>query len=167
MHVRWKPMTPEPMPRRCLPDRQRRSTCVVVMLTLLFAVVVGAAHAANGSGFRVIVHPDNPVHTVSRELLNDAFLKKVSEWSGGENIRPVDLLPNSPVRRLFSEQILRRPVAAIRSYWQQRIFAGRGLPPPELESDAAVLSYVRSHRGGVGYVSDQADTSSVKVLTIR
>ena len=46
-------------------------------------------------------------------------------------IRPVDLRPNAATRRLFSERMLRRSVAAVRSYWQQRIFSGRGVPPPE------------------------------------
>jgi hypothetical protein len=50
---------------------------------------------------------------------------------------------------------------------QQRIFAGRGLPPPELESDEAVLRYVRSRPGAVGYVSERAELGGVKVLGVR
>ena len=64
-------------------------------------------------------------------------------------------------------QVLRRSPEAVRNYWQQRIFTGRGVPPPELASDEAVLAYVREHRGAVGYVSAAAETSSVKVLELR
>jgi hypothetical protein len=63
--------------------------------------------------------------------------------------------------------VRRRSAAAIRSYWQQRIFTGRGVPPPELESDAAVLRYVQTHRGGVGYVSEAVPLSGVNVITVR
>ena len=41
----------------------------------------------------------------------------------------------------------------MRSYWQQRIFSGQGLPPPELADDDAVVSYVLSHPGAIGYVA--------------
>jgi len=64
----------------------------------------------------------------------------------GETALPVDLRSDSSVRRKFSESVLKRSVAAIRSYWQQRIFSGREVPPPELDSDAAVLRYVAKYR---------------------
>jgi hypothetical protein len=62
---------------------------------------------------------------------------------------------------------LNRSVTAVRSYWQQVIFAGRDVPPPELPGDARVLEYVRQHSGGVGYVSVTADTAGAKVLAVR
>jgi hypothetical protein len=62
---------------------------------------------------------------------------------------------------------LGRPVAAVRSYWQQIIFTGRGVPPVEFGNDSAVLSYVRSHRGAVGYVSAGTHIDGVSVLEVR
>jgi hypothetical protein len=117
--------------------------------------------------FQVIVHPRSPQSAITRELLTEAFLKKTTRWASGEQIRPVDLRFDSPVRHQFSERVLRRSVSAIRNYWQQRIFSGRGVPPPEVESDAAVVRYVQQHPGGVGYVSGRADMREVKVLTVR
>jgi hypothetical protein len=58
-------------------------------------------------------------------------------------------------------------VTAIRSYWQQRIFSGRDVPPPELDLDEAVVSYVLAHRRGVGYVSATAKPREAKVVQIR
>jgi len=78
----------------------------------------------------VIVNPGNPTHHVDRKFLADAFLKKTTRWDDGELIRPVDQLPDSPVRRKFSEDVVKRSVAAVRSYWQQVIFAGRDVPRP-------------------------------------
>lgn len=125
------------------------------------------ASAADGPpGFRVITHQDNPVASVSRSFLSDAFLKKASRWQSGAAISVVDQRLDAPVRQRFSEDVLHRPVAAIRSYWQQLIFSGQGLPPPELESDEAVLRFVQTHRGGVGYVSEHAATNGVRVLGI-
>jgi hypothetical protein len=142
---------------------------------LLGMCLVVAAHAADARardsdtrpGFRVVVHPANPESFASRELVSDAFLKKVSRWPNGEQIRPVDLTLGSAVRETFSQNVLRRTAAAVRNYWQQRIFTGRGVPPPEVASDADVIRYVREHAGGIGYVSAAADPATVKVLPIR
>src|SRR6185369_16960991 len=94
----------------------------------------------------------------------DAFLKSATHWSDGEAIRAVDQKPSSPTRTSFSSGVLRRSIAAVRSYWQQRIFSGRDVPPPELDSDEAVVTYVLEHRGAVGYVSGAAKVRGAKVV---
>jgi hypothetical protein len=140
------------------------------MHLLLLILTLAASTASPGKTpppYRVVVHPSNPVTTLDRRFLEDAFLKKVKLWPGGESIRPVDLEPNSEVRRRFTQEVLRRPLAAVRAYWQQRIFSGRDLPPPELENDEAVAGYVRRHAGAVGYLSGTASLEGLKVISIQ
>jgi hypothetical protein len=96
-----------------------------------------------------------------------AFFKRTTRWGDGQVIRPVDLRPDSPVRREFSNRVLKRSVMAVRSYWQQRIFSGRELPPPELESDAAVLRFVQGSPGAIGYVSATTKLSEVKLIPVH
>jgi hypothetical protein len=141
---------------------------LVVMLAALLAAGAGGALAQEESvSFRLIVHSNNSVDVVDRDFASAAFLKKTLRWPHDEVIRAVDLRPDAPTRERFSQEILRRSVPAVKSYWQQRIFTGRGVPPPELDSEAAVVRYVQRHRGAVGYVSDRTDTSDVKVLSVR
>lgn len=146
----------------------RRWLEATLLLILLGVTGAGLALANEPApAFRVVVHPDNPTASLSREFLSDAFLAKTKRWPGGEAISPVDLRFEAPARARFSEQVLRRSVFAVRAYWHQRIFAGRGVPPPELDTDEAVMRYVASRRGAVGYVSGQATTASVKVVAVR
>ena len=147
----------------------RRSALVVVGLLLAVGVLTGrrTAHAESTPDFRVIVHPDNPNTGLSRDFLIDAFLKRTTRWNDGEMIRPVDQRPDSFARRRFSDSILQRSVAAVKSYWQQRIFSGRELPPPELDSDEAVVAYVMKHRGAVGYVSGSAKLERAKPVQVQ
>ena len=56
---------------------------------------------------------------------------------------------------------------AVRSYWQQRIFSGRDVPPPEADSDLAVLRYVKENAGAIGYVSDVPNIQGVRVVTVK
>jgi len=148
-----------------------RAFCQIALLLVLTVTGLGStSHAQGGAtsagGYQVIVHPNAPSTAVDRQFLEDAFLKKVTMWPRGEAIRPADLTPNSNVRREFTEAVLKRSVEAVRSYWQQRIFAGRDLPPPEFNTDDNVVKYVLTHEGAVGYVSGSANLKEAKVLTV-
>lgn len=140
----------------------RRATVFAVCLCLVWLSAV-LAHAEDPA-FVMVVHPSNPASSVERAFLSDAFLKKKTRWPDDEAIYPVDLRLNSATRQHFSKRIHARSVAAVRSYWQQRIFSGRGVPPPELEDDSAVVRYVLKHPGAVGYVRGDTPLKGVKVL---
>jgi hypothetical protein len=47
------------------------------------------------------------------------------------------------------------------------IFAGRGIPPKDVDSDEAAIEFVRAHRGGISYVSSEtalpADVKTIEV----
>jgi len=148
----------------------RRALLRLALLSALPCVSFAARARADEVAppeFRVIAHPGHPEGSVERAFLADAFLKKVTRWSSGEAIRPVDLRPNAPARKRFTEVVLKRSVGAVRSYWQQRIFSGRDVPPPEVDTDEAVLAFVTKHPGALGYVSGAAKLSGVRELTIR
>jgi len=133
------------------------------LLLLLAAPVMGADQPI---GYRIIVHPDNPVRHLSVTELSDLFLKKEPSWPDGEKVEPVELVHESPVRGAFSEEVHGRSVSSIESYWQQMIFSGKAIPPPEEASDADVLAFVGSHRGAIGYVSLVAPVDRVKVVSV-
>jgi hypothetical protein len=151
-----------------LAHRRRTALCWLAFgLTLSITRGALSEPSESGGSFRVIVHPENKVTSVSREFLANAFLRNVRDWDNGVGIQPVDLAPNSPTREEFSQRILLRSVAAVRSYWQQRIFSGRGVPPPELESDAAIVRYVVGNRGAVGYVSKSTELGAARVVSVH
>lgn len=148
--------------------RSRRGAiglATTLLLALVFAVTAPAL--AGDTDFRVVVHPSNPASNLEKDFVADAFLKKVTRWPDGEVAKPVDLRPDSAVRRRFSDSVLKRSVGAVRSYWQQRIFSGRDVPPPELDSEEAVVSYVAKYPGAIGYISTSTKLSGVKELPLR
>jgi ABC-type phosphate transport system substrate-binding protein len=130
---------------------------------LLFAAVSASA----ADGFKVVVNEARGMSSLPRAQVSAMLLKKVSEWSDGTPVAPVDQAAASAVRQKFSSRVHGKEAAAVKSYWQQQIFAGRGVPPVEMASDDQVLAYVRSHPGAIGYVSDAAATDGVKVLTVE
>jgi ABC-type phosphate transport system substrate-binding protein len=153
----------EPSGKRAL--RLLRRGLWVCFAVLLVPVVPALAGDAPPE-FRVIVNANRPDASAERSFLADVFLKNVTRWPNDEATRPVDQRLDANVRRRFSESVLRRSVAAVKIYWQQRIFSGRGVPPPELDSDEAVVRYVEAHPGAIGYISGAAPHGKTKVLTV-
>jgi ABC-type phosphate transport system substrate-binding protein len=147
----------------------RRTAAAFLALLALAAILVPAAapRAAASEFYVVIVNEENPLSVLPASEVSRIFLKRSDRWPNGELILPIDLPVGSPVRESFSKEIHDRSTAAIRAYWQQLIFSGRGLPPPEKGSGADIVEYVRSHRGGIGYVSVRTSLGAgVKVLKV-
>jgi len=135
---------------------------------LIFLVVeTFAGRAMASTDFQVIVNKANQTATLERRSVAEMFLKKVRQWRNDRIILPVDLVTNSMVRSEFSEEILNRTVSAVRMYWQQQLFSGRGVPPPELKSEKDVVDYVSSHPDAIGYVSEHADVHNVRIVQIE
>jgi len=135
----------------------------------ILAVTFGAIHTAfaDDEHFVVIVHRDNPVRSVDRDFLRGAYLKKATDWSHGETIRPVDLSTRFEVRELFTRVVLRKTPAQLRSYWNQQIFSGKGTPPVEADSVNEMLDYVASNAGAIGYLPAGASPARVKVVEVK
>jgi len=139
-----------------------------VSLLLLAGLSSGGVRIAaqDASAYKLIVHPSNPATQVSRLKVGEMFLKKTTRWPDGHPVMPVEPSGKSPVRVRFTLEIYGKQVIAISNYWQQMIFSGKGIPPPEKSSDADVVAFVRDTPGAIGYVWSGADTASVKVVAI-
>jgi ABC-type phosphate transport system substrate-binding protein len=143
---------------------------IVLLLSLALSTLAAAVSAGQPStpaSYRVIVHPTNPATTVDRRFLEDAFLKRAVRWPNGKVIRPVDQSSKSTARSSFSKDVLNRSIGAVKAYWQQRIFSGTDIPPPEFDSDEQVVAYVLKYDGAVGYISGAANLGGSKALSLR
>jgi ABC-type phosphate transport system substrate-binding protein len=137
-----------------------------LLTVVMFVLGLSSASIAGEERFKIIVHPDNPSDTVSRDFLRDAYLKKATEWHG-ETLRPIDLSSKHAVRDHFIKEVIRKSASQLRTYWNQQVFSGKGVPPPEVASVADVVAYVVSHPGAVGYVPADAAVGTAKVISIR
>jgi hypothetical protein len=117
--------------------------------------------------YRVVVHPSNPVRVVSREFVRAVYLKRRTTWWDGETIRPVGVSQRFPARQRFAREVLRKSPAQLRAYWNQQIFSGKGVPPPEFDSHDAVLAYVLRHRGAIAFLPASVDPDGAVVVTVK
>jgi len=142
----------------------RSRTALAALLVLAIAL---PARPGEPASFQVIVHPSNSVSTFTREHLTRLFLKRSTTWEDGAPVVPVDQPESSEVRGQFTRKVLGKSMSAVRSYWQQRIFSGKDVPPLQRASDEEVIAYVRQNPGAVGYVSAGAAPAGVKVIPVQ
>ena len=70
-------------------------------------------------------------------------------------------------RELFSRSIHGKSVAYVTRYWHRLIFAGRDIPPRQVDSNAAVIDFVKANHGAIGYVDTGTPlVSDVKVIAV-
>jgi len=140
---------------------------LALVVTGAFTALAPAPAQAQDKDFVVIVNAFNPFVEIRADDLSRIFLKKSATWSNGQAAQPVDQPEGSTLRRRFTARVLNRDTASMKSYWQQQVFSGRAIPPPALDTDAAVLEFVRQHPYGVGYVSATTTlTSEVRVIAV-
>jgi len=140
------------------------------MRAFLIAMVCLCATGTSIAGddaFKVIVNPENKATAVDRDFLRDAYLKKTQEWGDGKTIKPVDLASKFPQRDRFTHDVIGKSPSQLKSYWNQQIFSGKGVPPPEADSTTEVIDYVLANPGAVGYVPVNVDAGRAKVVKVN
>jgi ABC-type phosphate transport system substrate-binding protein len=123
-------------------------------LTALFITALAASAASPSSeDFQVVAHPSVEGSEISRAVLASIYQKDVDRWGDHTRIRPVDQSSLAPVRLAFTRHVLNRSLGEVQLFWEQRLATMRLLPPPTKSSDEAVLAFVASKKGAIGYVS--------------
>ena len=125
------------------------SRCLAAAL-VLSAATAGAAAAQN---YVVVVNDAVPATSLASAELVRVFQRSASRWPNGVLAEPVDEAENSSLREKFTQDMFHKSTAQMKAYWQTQIFQGNTVPPLELASEQAVLSYVQTHAGAIAYVA--------------
>lgn len=114
----------------------------------------------------VIVHPSNDAE-IDIKVVKRIFLGKESKFSNGKEALPINQVPSSAARGSFDSDALGRSSNQIAAYWAKLIFTGKGIPPKELDSDAAVLDTVANNPNAIGYIDSASISDTVKVISLN
>ena len=130
-------------------------------LLLIFGILW--ALPGQASGLLVIASPQVPDSTVSVGQLTDIYMLRKTFWSDNTKVVPVNREASSAERTKFSAVVFNLSPQELAEYWNRLRFQGK-LPPLVQTSDQAVLGFVRSVPGAVGYVNASQSPADVKVL---
>jgi ABC-type phosphate transport system substrate-binding protein len=136
-----------------------------IFFTIVCTFIFLGLHAQ--SNYKVIVNSSNSITSISKTELSNIFLKKVTKFSNSVTAVPIDQVENSSVRNEFTSSVLKKTVSAVKSYWNQQLFSGAGVPPNEVKTDMDVINYVKSTPGAIGYISANTAPNGVSVIIIQ
>lgn len=132
---------------------------VLRLATMALACAVGSSTAAGG--VVVIGHPG--LTGLDVPTLEKIYTGKVIQVNGVA-IVAVNASAGSPVRGRFLQSFLNQDEDKYTAYWVVRRYIGKGAPPRELAGSAAVIDFVKSTPGAIGYIDDTEVQPGVDVL---
>ena len=111
----------------------------------------------------VIASTQVPDVNISVKQLADIYTLKKNFWADQTQVVPVNREASSVEREKFSEAVFNLSPLDLAEYWDRLRFQGK-LPPLVQISDQAVLGFVRSVPGAIGYINANQVPTGVKIL---
>ena len=133
-----------------MPFLQRVLRAVGAGCCLLTAILATRLDAAE-EPLAIVATPAAQHDDIDREELAAIFGRKKRYWKDGAHIEPVNLLASDSRRRQFSKLIFGLMPEQMDGYWNEMYFHGV-LPPYVVPSIEAVLRFVSTTPGAIGYV---------------
>ena len=117
------------------------------------------ATAVARDGVAIIVHPGNNVDGVGLLQLQDLFSGRTYEWTGVGGARSQGEI----------QVVSREAGSGTRDAFETLVMGDKGVTPLAVvaPSSEAVIEYVATHKGAVGYVSMGGAAPAVKVLGVE
>lgn len=129
--------------------------------TLVIALACVAGESKAVGGVVVIGHPNLPGLDV--RTLEKVYTGKIIEVNGIA-VTPVNADSGSAVRSRFLQVYLHEDEDKYTAYWIVRRYIGKGAPPREISGSAAVIAFVKSTPGAIGYIDESDVVPGVNVL---
>jgi ABC-type phosphate transport system substrate-binding protein len=126
------------------------------LLLLSFFLLCGSP--ATHAGIVVIVHPDNPVQSLTPGEVSDFYMAR------NRSLKPYDLPDESFLREKFFHSLNGISIKRLNAYWARLRYSGEMLPPTPLPDSRAVVEAVSRNKQAIGYVDAAALNTSVKAV---
>jgi ABC-type phosphate transport system substrate-binding protein len=130
----------------------------LLFIVLLFFSVLSSAELA------VIVHPNNPLNSLSHKQVQRLFLGRMHMFPDSDVIvDSVDQKEESFVYQKFYQDVIRMSASKLKRYRAYYLFSGKGkLPAPT--NKKSVLDHVSKIENAISYVPMDQVNDSVKVV---
>lgn len=136
---------------------------IVRLAAVLFIVALGSR--AQAQDVLIVANKNVSISEITSAQLRELFTGSRTSFKDGSRAVPV-VLRGGPVHEVFLRKHLGETPEEFRTRWRKAVFTGEGSMLKECGSEAALLEYVISTPGAVGYVSRVLDEGSVKVLAL-
>ncbi len=134
-----------------------------VLLRTVLILLVALVPIASQADVVVIGNKSISVDSITAKQAKKLWLGKLKKL-GGIKITVVDQTAGSPVFETFYTAVVKKNPSQLKAYWAKVSFTGKAFPPKQLKDDAAIIKWVASNPGALGYVNSSAINDTVKSL---
>jgi ABC-type phosphate transport system substrate-binding protein len=132
---------------------------VIVLLGFL-----SCCSSASAQDVVLVANKNVQISAISISDLRAIFTGVKTRFSDGSHAVPV-ILKGGPAHEVFVKNYCREDPNEFRDQWRKAIFTGQGSMPRAFDSESALLQYVATTPGAIGYVSRISSQDDVKSLT--
>jgi ABC-type phosphate transport system substrate-binding protein len=113
----------------------------------------------------VIVHPNNPIETLSHKDVQRLFLGRSLMFPHSTTkIYAIDHSDNSPTYNGFYEDVINMKSNKLKKYRAYYLFSGKGRLPLSLVGTANVINQVAETENAISYINTRYVSDKVKVV---
>ncbi len=133
------------------------------MLVRLFILLLLSVSPVLADEIFVVTGHQVDVNELTLKRLENIFLKKTLVNSQGIRWIPLNLNADNPIRQAFSQTLFKQRPEDMEAYWNSQYFQGIS-PPYVVASETAMLRFIASTSGAIGYILPCHLDSSVQVV---
>lgn len=134
------------------------------ILLVFIAASILAAHAQA----QLVIIANNSVRdtAASKSDLRDVFLGASSNLKSGSHVVPV-LLKGGAAHAEFLVIVIGRSDTGFQSNWKSLVFSGQASMPRTVDSEKAMVEYVETTPGAIGYILKSTPHEGVKTIAVQ
>jgi ABC-type phosphate transport system substrate-binding protein len=123
--------------------------------------------ASARSDIVVVVSAASPISSLSKGQVAKIFLGKSRRFPDGSRAVPLNQSEGNVERDAFYQLVSSKSSAQVKAHWSKLIFTGRGQPPKEAASNAAVKQLLTNNGVNISYIDRTAVDDSVKIVALK
>jgi ABC-type phosphate transport system substrate-binding protein len=134
------------------------------LLTAVLFMFFPTHHSLAGEVI-IIANRSVPEDQLDLERVKNIFLGNIGTWNNNEKIEVVTA-DSMDIHIDFLKRYIQRSSSQFRSVWRQNMFTGKGKIPANFNDESALIEYVSTSRGAIGYVKASATlNNNIKVVS--
>lgn len=133
--------------------------------SMIAALALGLGCDAASGDVVAVVSAKSPVTTLTRGQVADLFLGRSSRFPDGSAAIPIDQRDGSAARDEFYLTFAGKSAAQLNAHWSKLVFTGRGRPPREAASGAAVRMLLIDNPAAIGYIDRSLVDAGLRVVS--
>ena len=136
------------------------------MRTLFPILIWAVAGLGTVRAQEIIVNSGVKICEISKSDLRDIFTGAAGNYKDGSRAVAVNL-KGGAVREAFLKNIIGKSDAAYSAAWRVLVFSGQGVMPKSFPTEEALVDYVASVPGAIGYIGAPTGHERVKSLAVK